>query len=139
MRGVLQKGMLILAVIALVPGCGMQQAAARAKRTNDLKAIGLAYHNYHQTFGKGPAKAEDLKEFLYDDASAWNALQSGDVVLIYGVNIATGMPQGASITVLGHEKDASTKSGLVLLGDASVKSMTADEFKAAPKAQAAGK
>jgi hypothetical protein len=44
------------------------------------------------------------------------------------------MTAGTGNTVLGYEKDAPTKGGLVLMGDASVREMSADEFKNAPKA-----
>jgi hypothetical protein len=44
------------------------------------------------------------------------------------------MTQGTSNTVLGYYKDAPTAGGPVLMGDATTKVMTADEFKAAPKA-----
>ena len=42
--------------------------------------------------------------------------------------------EGSSNTVLGYEKDVPEKGGAVAMGDGSVKTMTAEQFKAAPKA-----
>jgi hypothetical protein len=41
---------------------------------------------------------------------------------------------GPSNTVLAYEKDVPARGGLVLMGDASTRRMTAQEFAQAPKA-----
>jgi hypothetical protein len=124
---------LLCVVVALLLGCGIRTAAQKAKRSNDLKQIGLAYHNYFDAVGQAPTKVDDLKNYMEGGDAAYQALANGDYVVLWGVRI-TEMTAGASNTVLGYEKDVPTKGGLVLMGDAFVKEMSADEFKNAPKA-----
>jgi hypothetical protein len=120
-----------LASLALTGSARAQLTAAeRAKRTNDLKQIGIAYHNYFDSFKKGPAKAADLFDFLEKDKRILGLLENKDIVFQYGVGV-TDMTDGTSNTVLAYDKDVPTKGGLVLMGDASVKTMTAEDFKKA--------
>ncbi len=127
--------LLALAVVLLFAACGgMRGAAQRNQRTNQLKSLGIMYHNYHDRNGKGPSRVEDLAQLGQDDPQTYAALQRGDFVLIWDVSIP-GMVQGSSNTVLGYEAAAPTNGGLVLMGDGSVRSMTVAEFQAAPKAQ----
>jgi hypothetical protein len=105
-------------------------AAERQKRTNDLKQIGLAYHNYFDSLKKAPAKAADLGPFVENDKRLLGLLDNKDIVFQFGVT-PLEMTDGTSNTVLAYDKDVPTKGGLVLMGDVSVKSMTAEEFKKA--------
>ncbi len=118
--------------LSLTGSAGAQLTAAeRAKRTNDLKQLGLAFHNYNDTFKKGPAKAADLGPFIENDKRLLGLLDNKDIVFQFGVSVAEMMADGLSNTVLAYDKDVPTKGGLVLMADASVKSMTAEEFKKA--------
>jgi hypothetical protein len=130
--------LLLLAVALTLPGCGrIQEAAQRAQRTNDLKAIGLAYHNYVDKYGKAPTQAGDLAEFLAGEfPRSVQDLNDGSVVFLYGVR-PNEMVDGASQTVLAYDKDVPTNGGLVLLGDASVRIVTAQELQKMPQAKAA--
>jgi hypothetical protein len=108
-------------------------APADAKTTNDLKQIGLAYHNYHAAFNKGPSKVEDLAEFLENDKRLIGLLKDETIVFFFGVSIEQ-MTAGTSNTVLAYVKEVPDKGGLVLMGDGSVKKLSADEFAKATKA-----
>ena len=99
-----------------------------------MKQLGLAYHEYHARFNRAPAKAEDLAPFLEKDSKPLAALKEGRYVFLYGASLKN-MTAGTSNTVLAYEKDTPSKGGLVLMADASVKTMTAEEFKKAPKAK----
>ncbi len=130
---------LILAVVAVVFGCGgVRQAAQKAKRDNQLKAVALAYHNCNDATGKGPANAAQLGKYLADFPEALQAVQNGDIVVYWGAKVPTDFPAGASNTVLAYEKAVPSNGGLVAMGDASTRSMTAAEFAAAPKPKQAG-
>jgi hypothetical protein len=115
------------------PVAGGGDAADRARKENDLKQIGLAYHSYFSTTGKAPAKVEDLEPYYEKNAKITAALKDGTYVFYYNVKL-TDMVNGTSNTILGYEKDAPAKGGVVLFGDGSVKSLTADEFAKTAKA-----
>jgi len=122
-------------VLATVAACGgLQQAGQKNKNTNTLKEIGLMYHAYHDMNGKGPSGLQDLQQLASTCPDGYAGLQSGQFVLIWNVKIPE-MVQGTSNTVLGHEAAAPNSGGLVLMGDGSVRTMTAQEFAQAPKAQ----
>lgn len=125
----------VTAALLLAAGCG---GAGNARTANDLRGIGLMYHEYHNANAKAPDKLEDLKAYSSIDPKGYEALAAGQYVFVYGVRLLD-MPEGTSKTVLAYEKDAPTKGGYVLMGDGSVQKLTAKEFQAAPKAQAKSK
>ena len=116
-------------------GCGGGGARSDAEATRDLKAIGLAYHNFNdQSGGRAPKDAEDLKKFVeMDSKTAYPGLKDGRYIFIWNVRLLDMSP--TSDYILAYEKDVPTKGGPVLYGDATVKDLTAEEFKAAKKAQ----
>ena len=100
---------------------------------NDLKQIGLAYFAHLDTKRTAPTKAEDIAPFYENDARLTQHLKAGDYVFFWGVP-PTAMKQGPSRTILAHERDVPTKGGVVLFGDGSVRQISAEDFKTAPKA-----
>jgi hypothetical protein len=129
----------VFAAALVVAGVLVQPAAAQGgnqKLVNDLKQIGLAYHNYNDATNKAPSKAEDLGPYLEMNKRLLDLLKNGDVVFIWDVPLKQIINMaGTSNTVLAYEKDAPTKGGYVLMADASVKKLSADEFKKATLAK----
>jgi hypothetical protein len=121
------------AFVLLVPAAAAAPTDARS--ANDLKQIGLAFHNHIDATNKAPSKAEDLAPYFENDKRLLDLLKNEDIVFFYNVTIAQ-MTSGTSNTVLAYFKEVPEKGGLVLMGDASVKKMSPDEFK---KATLAGK
>ncbi|HKB41091.1 MAG TPA: hypothetical protein VKD72_31980, partial [Gemmataceae bacterium] len=103
------------------------------KKINDLRQIGLAYHNCCDATQRAPTKVDDLAPFYEKDARITQALTNGDYIFLWGVK-PTVMIQGTSNTVLAYERSVPISGGLVLMGDGSVKKMTQQEFVKAPKA-----
>ena len=128
------RWLVVAAGLVLVSGVNARDVDPR-KIVNDLKIIGLAYHNHLDAAGKPPAKAEDLAPYFENDKRLLGLLKDKDIVFIYGVGILQ-MPDGTSNTILAHEKDAPSKGGACLYGDGSVKKLSADEFKKTTKAKA---
>jgi hypothetical protein len=126
----------------LLLSCGfskaVRQAAEQQRRQNDLMQIGLAYHNYVDTNSKAPTKADDLTPFLFGSAEPVAMLTDGRVVFIYGVTIKDmEKQQGTMNTVIAYESKVPNEGGLVIMGDASVRNVTATEFKGMTLAKAA--
>lgn len=131
--------MLVLVFLGLCVACGgVQQAAARSKRMNEMKQLGLLYFNFSESHGGQPPK--DIEEFQQaaagdpDAMSVLNLIKSGQITFLYGARMQD-MTQGTSNTILAHEATVPANGGIVLMADGSVKQMTAAEFQAAPKAQ----
>ena len=116
--------------LALTGTARAQTAAEKIKRQNDLKQIGISYHAYNDANAKGPEKAADLAPYFENDKRLLGLLENKDIVFSFGVGIRD-MKDGLSNTVLAYEKDVPTKGGYVLMGDATTKMMTADDFKRA--------
>jgi hypothetical protein len=127
------KTVVHVAAAFVLLGSAAGPARADAATANDLKQIGLAYHNHLDATNKAPAKAEDLAPYFENDKRLLGFLKNEDIVFFYNVTLVQ-MTAGTSNTILAYVKDVPDKGGLVLMGDASVKKVSADEFKKATKA-----
>lgn len=115
------------------------ELAARKQQVNDLKQIGLMYHNYLSVSkDKAPQNADDFMKPTghssvdADLARVAEKVKSGQYVLIYGLTMKDMLKSGSSI--VAYEKDAPSQGGAVMMGDLSVRYMTATEFQSTPKA-----
>src|SRR5262245_21099165 len=94
----------VLAVVALgSASCGnVRTPADRQKLANDMKELGLAYHNFHDSKARPPKSFEELnKEFpLPAGASRVTVIWGGEIV---------NMEDSSGNVVLGHAPDPSGK------------------------------
>jgi hypothetical protein len=124
--------LLALALAVLPAGCERRDQ----RGAEELKAIGHAYHKFLGRHGRGPREPEQLKELLGDNSGVYRGLKGGRYELVWYVRSSDLINQGRfsmEDRVLGWGKDVPDKGGPVLLRDFSVKTMTAQEFKKAPK------
>jgi hypothetical protein len=64
-------GLLLLIVLFPCGGCGNSDAQLR----NDLKQVGLEYHNYHDTHKKGPPNWEEFIKFAESTGAPLDSFQ----------------------------------------------------------------
>jgi hypothetical protein len=123
-------GGIFLLMTLTASGCGDDP-----KVSNDLKRLGIAYHNYYDVMQKAPTGPKDLEPYYERDARLTQALDSGQYVFLWNASMRD-LIQGAGpgSTVLAYEKDVPVKGGQVLMGDATIRRMTAQEFAQASKA-----
>jgi len=124
------RPVLVVTVLALLPAVASAQTAEEKKRANDLKQIGLAYHNYYDANKKAPARAEDLAPYLENDKRLVGLLSDKEIVFFYDFDLVKIVNStGTSKTVLAYDKDAPTKGGMVLFFDGVVRKVSAEDFK----------
>jgi hypothetical protein len=115
---------------------GIVRTANKQVVQNHMRQIGLAFHNFCDSHpGKGPAKPEDLLPFLENDAKIKEAFEKGLYVLHWHKPI-TQMTQGTSKTIVASEKEPDAYGNrVVVLGDASPKTMNKAEYEKTLQAQ----
>jgi hypothetical protein len=79
---------------------------------------------------KAPTRPAELEPVAPAAPLAEPAIRDGSVVYVWGATLSPG-----STAVLAYEKKAEAEGGWVLLQDGTVKQMTADEFRGAPRAK----
>jgi hypothetical protein len=85
----------------------------------------------------GPAnQLSDLDKNKHLFPRGYQAVKNGDIIILWGVRpMGEGdVAKGASQEIVAYEKKVPTEGGYVLFSGGMMKRMTADEFKAAPKA-----
>ena len=130
----MQRSPARLLIACLLPivllGCdAMEQAQNAAKRQqmmNNLKQLGIAYHNCHDANMRGPLNWQEAAQFgVPSDAQA--AMEAEGYTVHWGVKMADALG-GTSLFVIAYPANAASAGGTVLMLDGSVMQMTAQEF-----------
>jgi hypothetical protein len=122
-------------LLMVAAGCSSNKPAAGDGVTpiDDLAEVAGLLKDYTGEFNRGPARLENMAKNQPLYPRGYQAIKSGKVVVIWGVKVP---PTGGSGTgVVAYEKKAETEGGSVLLENGEIKTMTAAEFQAAPKAK----
>jgi hypothetical protein len=115
-------------------GCGGQhEFKEMPSDERGLKQFAELYRNYNAKYNRGPKSLKELAIKGQGQPIAAGMLKSGDLVVQWGASL---VPEGeAADAVLAYLKTVPEQGGPVLLQDGwTVRTLTADEFKAAPKA-----
>lgn len=127
------------ALIALgAIGCGEGSTTSpQAVKERPIKQVGDVYRNYLRDSHKPPTSTKDFNRYAQMAPAGCQAVRDGSVEVFWGVNLADlgDAPSSDSADeVLAYEKQVPSAGGMVLLKNRTVREMTAEEFKAAPKA-----
>jgi len=124
-------------IFGLLTGCGSKSGPGNAGAAQTpvldevaglLRAAGAS--------GRAPARLADLTKFESGYPTGYQAVKSGEIVVVYGAKMAgEGDAESAAADVIAYEKKTPTDGGFVLLQNGKVKQMSAAEFNAAPKAK----
>jgi hypothetical protein len=127
---------LLLLPLIFIGGCG-----SSTDSMNDLKAAGLAYHNFLQKHERGPKDVEDFKDQLVRGSvvstkpdAPYQKIKDGQFVFLWNIS-DLGKNAPTSEHVLAYEKDAPQSGGWVLFVDGTTKRLNATEFGAAKRAK----
>lgn len=127
----------VVLAMAGVIGCGdgstNPQGARGPSHKEALLDLAELLKGLSKERGKPPATLAQLERYEPPHPGAVHGVRHKEVEYLWGAGIATG--GAASTTVVAYETKAPAEGGWVLLQDGSVKEMSADEFKAAPKAK----
>jgi hypothetical protein len=123
----------------------VKRAQDESKARMDLDIIGGFYWEYMETHSnRGPANLAQLKFMMLqsdDDnhtiAKLVERIEEGRYVVVWNGNFHQQFKFPSSAIVLAYESDVPTRGGLVCTADRHVQRMTAQEFQAAPRADAA--
>lgn len=119
-------------ILGLFLGCGRKtEVAGDAGVVNSqLQDIWGFYQLYLEEQKSPPTRIEDVEKYAIGFATGYDAVRTGDCIVRWGV--ATG-DSGNANAVLAHQKEVPQQGGLVLLGNGTIKRMTAEEFQSAAK------
>jgi hypothetical protein len=130
-----------LAVLVMVTGCpkprpdptepGLGGHVQRGKELqvvrNDLGQLAKLYQTYYTEYGKCPVNWDDFKAYIQRDArTIVQAVDEGRIVVVWGLSSLSGN------VVLAYEPNPDLRGNhVVVMGDASVSSMTTDQLRVA--------
>jgi hypothetical protein len=120
-------------------GCGSSQPVATPESAtlSKLNDVAELYRVYSITNKKPPKTKAEAAKMENAVPSGLTPINTGDIIVLWGGELTdlNEEPTGPkSDKILAYEKDVPAKGGKVLLLDRNIKTMTREEFAAAPKA-----
>ncbi|WP_165071265.1 hypothetical protein [Paludisphaera rhizosphaerae] len=134
--------LIVAAGLGAVAGCDggptVNNSVTSAESENGpLAQIGALYAAFTDTQKKPPSGIKDFASFAESMPEGVQGVRSGNLVVIWSVKLDDTTPGGkgdSADEVLAYEKSVPDSGGFVLMKNRTIRKMTADEFKAAPKA-----
>lgn len=124
--------------LTFAPGCGSDPNPPNSPELYNntvLYEIGDMINTYQIQHKKPPQGVRDLAAFADSLPTGLGAARRGDVVVLWGVApVESGSPGPEGQEVLAYLKETPESGGGVLTRSLQIKSLTAAEFQAAPKA-----
>ena len=131
----LLKYLLIGLCAGLFAGCSSRGANVTNAEMIDLLEVGKLLRIAARQTGDPPAQLSDLEPFKAKYLEAYNAVNSGDFVVVWETPIEIGGDGGKPEMVLAYGKDVPTNGGYVLMSSGKVTKMSPTEFASAPRAK----
>ena len=118
--------------LVLLAGCG-PRTVGDAPTTPALPEVSDLLRAAAGAAGRPPANLSDLDGYKEMFPQGYEAVQSGNIVVLWGAPMKGEGEAGKDETVVAYEKAVPTDGGFVLLSSGTIKKMTAAQFNAAPK------
>lgn len=119
---------------AALVGCSSKKAGDQPPtRSDELQQIANMLRDFTGVSNRGPANVGELARFQNDYPIGYPQVKSGEIDIVWGARMG-GEGGGGSEGIIAFEKKAPTEGGWVLQANGEVKQLSADAFKAAPKA-----
>jgi hypothetical protein len=138
--GGLVAGLVGLVVSAAAAGCGRspeQVAAAESPVAVGLKNLGEAYRTISVVNKRPPKDLREIEQASAAAPSGMAGIDASNVVVLWGAALTDLSEEPGKVPsdkVLAYEKKVPEQGGYVLMLDRTVKKMTPEEFRSAPKA-----
>lgn len=127
-----------IALSSTLAGCGQPDLQSpEAGDEQRLRDVGELYRVHQALNSKPPQALKDLMQEANGSPSGFEQIRSGDVVVRWDATLPDTKEEpgnGSTPEILAYLKDVPEKGGLVLMLDRSIRRMTPEEFKDAPKA-----
>jgi hypothetical protein len=118
-------GLALACAAVFLVGCG-NSVGPQAKR--EMQLFALAYHEYHSTNGKSPAKLDDLKPVLPTFPKLAEQIRNGEFLVTWRIKLRNSDGDNSGFT-MGYHRGVPESGGLVILANGQVVSCTAVEFR----------
>jgi len=132
---------LAFAWAGLVIGCGPSTPQSEPTPTEQthqaLQEVGELYRMYVVTHKKAPTSIADFAGSQTVAPLGYQKAKDGSVTVLWGALLTDTSEEGSKDSaeeILAYEKKTPEQGGEVLMKNRTIKTMTAEEFKAAPKA-----
>ncbi len=128
------RRLVLAAVLGVLTGCSSQPRGEVPPTFTVLQEVNDLLHASAGAAGRPAAKLADLDRYQSMYPRGYEAVKSGNVVVLWGAALKGEGQASRDDPVVAYEKGVPTDGGYVLLSAGTVKKMTPAEFNAAPKA-----